>query len=387
VAGLIDRPGVRIVPVRAQNDLAAFVDLPWSLYRGDPLWVPPIRDEVRRLLTVGDHPFWADAERELFLAVRDGRAVGRIAAIVDRRYNRLHDERMGIFGFFEAERDPETVALLFAAAEGWLSERGMAFVRGPLNPSTNYEVGLLVQGFDSSPTLMMTYNPPHYAESVALCGYRKEKDLLAFLYRTGNPLPDWILELSRRLRDREEVTVRKANRRRLDDDMKLMNRIYAECWSRNWGFVPMSDDEISASARTLAHIMDEDLTFFLCHRGDPVGVCLMLPDVNPLIKRVDGSLGFLSLVKMLYYWSSDVTGVRGLLFGVKEEYRQMGLPLVAFAHLHEAFAKKPQYRYVEFGWNLEDNEAINNAYREGGLEQHKRYRIFRKELASGAPIA
>ncbi|MBI4859596.1 MAG: acyl-CoA N-acyltransferase [Candidatus Riflebacteria bacterium] len=371
---------VEVAPVRGRADLTAFVELPWALYKGDPSWVPPIRSDVSTLLTPGEHPFWAHGQRELFLARRDGEVVGRIAAIVDGSYNAFHAEKMGSFGFFESRNDPEVAMALFAAAEAWLGDRGMEFVRGPLNPSTNYEVGLLVQGFRSPPTLMMTYNPPYYAELVFLCGFRKEKDLLAFLYRPGASLPAWALEVSGRLREKGEVTIRTANRRDLDADLKLMNRIYTECWSRNWGFVPMTEEEIVASSGTLKHIVDPDLAFFLCYRDEPVGVCLILPDVNPLLKRFDGTLGILAYIKLHLYWSSDVTGARGLLFGVREEYRQMGLPLVAFAYLHEVFSRKPQYRYVEVGWNLEDNDSINALYREGGLEPHKRYRIYRKEL-------
>jgi len=372
--------GVEVSPVGSRPDLAAFVDFPWVLYREDPRWVPPIKSELAKLLTPGRHPFWDHAERELFLARRGDVVVGRIAAIIDRNYNSFRNEKMGSFGFFETQNDPESAMALFTAAEDWLRARDVGFMRGPQNPSTNYEVGLLVEGFEHSPSVMMTYNRPFYGELISLCGFRKEKDLLAFRYSRGDPLPAQLFETSTRLFQKGEITIRTGDRRRLKEDLLLMNRIYAECWSRNWGFVPMTDAELTESARLLMHIVDIDFAFFVCHQGEPVGVCLFVPDVNPLLKRFNGSLGLLSLLKMLFYWSSDVTGVRGLLFGVKEEYRQTGVPLISIAYLHELLTRKPRYLSAEMGWTLEDNQSINLLFNEFGLKPIKRYRIYRKDF-------
>ena len=159
-----------------------------------------------------------------------------------------------------------------------------------------------------------------------------------------------------------------------------MNRIYNECWSNNWGFAPMTDDEIRETARSLIHIADMDLAFFLYYKDEPVGVSLLIPDVNPLLKRFDGRGGLSALIKKHVYWS-DVTGLRGVLFGVKEAYRQMGLPLVALDYLIGVIKRKKQYRTIELGWNLEDNHAINTLYEEGGLKPTKRYRLYRKDLS------
>ena len=255
----------------------------------------------------------------------------------------------------------------------------MEFLRGPLNPSTNYEVGLLIHGLDSPPTLMMTYNPSYYLELINLCGFRKEKDLFSFLYKRDDPLPDWAMPLAERISEKNEIYIRKANLKAHSADLLLMNRVYDDCWGHNWGFVPMTDEELSESAKELAHIIDPDLAFFLYQGDEPVGVFLALPDINPFLKRLKGKLGPSAFIKRLLY-SSEITGIRILLFGVKDKYRQMGVPLVVFNQLMKIFIQKKQYNYIEAGWTLEDNQAINEFFREGGLKPHKRYRIFRKDL-------
>jgi hypothetical protein len=270
---------------------------------------------------------------------------------------------------------------LLQAAEAWARSRGMEFMRGPMSPSPNYEIGMLVAGFDEAPALMMPYNPPFYAELVSLCGYRKEKDLLSYRYDLSCGLPAQTLELAARLAARGEFRIREPDPGRFVAELLELNRIYAECWRDNWGFVPMTEAEIRHSARELAHIVDLDLGFFL-HRGDEaVGVCLILPDANPLLRRLDGSLGPLALLKAFVH-RSEVTGLRGLLFGVKREYRQAGLPFFALEHLRGVLARKPRYRWIELGWNLEDNPAINLLYEESGLSPQKRYRVFRKDLSA-----
>jgi hypothetical protein len=359
--------------------MSAFVELPWRLYETDPNWIPPTKSALKRLLNPRKHPFWEFSERELFLAFRGSDVVGRIAAIVDGNHNRHHNERMGVWGFFECEHDPEAAAALFAAAERWLRGKTMVFIRGPLNPSANYEVGLLIQGFDTPPTLMMTYNPAYYAELVHFCGYRKEKDLYAYRIDSDFEPPEWSLEVAERFARKSEISIRRFTAKTLDADLRRMNAIYNECWGRNWGFVPMSEAELKETAREIKRILDPDFAFFLYYGNEPVGICLLLPDANPLLKRLNGRLGISALIKKYRYWS-EVTGLRGLLFGVKERYRQTGVPLVAFDHLVRSFRSKEQYRYVELGWNLEDNQAINRLYEEGGARPTKRYRIYQKDL-------
>jgi hypothetical protein len=371
--------GIQVIPVRKKAEMKEFVDLPWKIYRGDKNWIPPLRFAVKKLLHPQKHPYWKFSERELFLAKRGGEVVGRIAAIVDHHYNKYCGEKMGIWGFFECLHDPEAFIGLFSEAENWTRNKGMEFIRGPLNPSTNYEIGLLIQGLDTPPSIMMTYNPPYYAELISLCGFRKEKDLFSFLFKKEYDLPDWALPLADRISKKNEIVVRKANRKNLGPDLQLMNRVYQECWGKNWGFVPMSEDELKESAKEMEYILDPDFAFFLCHRDEAVGVFLALPDINPFLRHLNGKLGPSVLIKKYRYWS-EINGIRILLFGVKEKYRQMGVPLVALKQLYEAFQKNKQYTYIEAGWTLEDNQAINGFFQEGGMKPYKRYRIFRKEL-------
>jgi hypothetical protein len=364
-------------PVEGPRDLDTFIGLPWTIYTGETLWVPPLRKDVKKLLSP-EHPFWAKAEGRLFLAERDGRAVGRIAAIMDRALIEYRRELAGAWGFFECENDTDTARALFEAARLWCASKGLTFLRGPFNPSTNYEIGMLIQGFDLPPAVMMPYNPSYYPALVEDCGLVKEKDLYAFRFRRGHQAPQWALDLSRRLRERGEVTIRHVNKADLLAEIRLVAEIYQEAWGSNWGFVPMSLGEMEVMAKDLLPILDEDLGFFLYVDGAPAGVGLILPDVNPLLKRLDGRIGLTGLFKFLRY-KSEITGTRALLFGVKPRFQQMGVPLVAMDYLLELQEKKQQYDHLEMSWILEDNEAINGFLRECGGELYKTYRIYRQD--------
>jgi hypothetical protein len=371
--------GVSVIPVQSKRDMKTFVDLPWNLYRDDPYWIPPVKSQVIQLLTPGRHPFWAFSRRELFLAMRGSEVVGRIAAIVDDNYNEYQQEKMGVWGFFECQHDPEAAGALFANAVNWVRQQGMEFIRGPLNPSLNYESGLLVHGFESRPTFLMTYNPPYYPELVKLSGFRKEKDLLTYLSTRDIKPPEWAMNLGERLAQKQEVKVRRMNPKNFDAEVRLLTRLYVECWGDNWGFSPPTEAEIRDMVNAIYPIWDTDLAFFLYVQDEPMGVCVVLPDVTPLLKRFNGKLGLGALIKKHLYWN-EINGCRGFILGVKEEYRQVGAPLVALHYLMEAAKNKPQYYYVELGWNLEDNQAINLLYEESGLRPHKRYRVYRRDL-------
>lgn len=371
--------GVDVIPVRSRGEMRAFIDLPWTIYQGDANWIPPLKPSLARLLEPKEHPYWQQARRELYLARRGSEVVGRIAAIVDDQYNQYQQERMGAWGFFECRQDPETAAALFATAEGWVRQQGMEFFRGPLNPSLNYEAGLLIQGFASPATLMMTYNPPYYPELVHFCGFRKEKDLLAYHFPVDYHPPEWAISVGQRLLEKEDVAIRPMDPKRFEEEVRLLTEIYNESWARNWGFVPITLAESRDMVKELLPVAELDLTFFVLYRGEPVGVCIIIPDINPLLRRFNGKLGLSALIKKHLFWS-EISGLRGLIFGIKEQYRQMGLPLVVFYHLFKVVERNQQYRYVELGWNLEDNDAINRLYEDGGLRPHKRYRIYRKDL-------
>ncbi|MBL9123789.1 MAG: hypothetical protein JNG90_09165 [Planctomycetaceae bacterium] len=378
VTGLEPQTAIAVSPVKTAAEMDAFVDLPWRIYAGDKNWVPPLKNEFRRLLDPARHPFWLHGRRELFLARRGNQVVGRIAAIVDDNYNRFHEERMGIWGFFECLDDPQAAAALFAAAENWCRAEGMTFIRGPLNPSTNYEIGLLLEGFEYPPTIMMTYNPRYYLDLVSGCGYVKEKDLLAFLINWQSNVATRVSKLAARIKRNNHITIRKAERKKFDRELSIVKKLYDSSLMRNWGFVPMTDAEIEDMGKLVAKIGDEDLVFFVNYNDEPVGLCIILPDVNRLLMRLNGKLGLWGILKALWY-RKEVTGIRGVMFGFLPEYQKIGLPLVAFDYVNEVLRRK-NYQYFELGWNLEDNEPINQFDREVGGTEYKKYRIYRKPL-------
>lgn len=371
---------IEIVTVEKKSELREFIDLPWKIYAAYPKWVPPLKKEVRRMLDPGIHPFWEFSERILFLARRGSETVGRIAGIIDRHHNELRGEAMGIWGFFECADDQEAAATLFSSVESWARQKRMTFLRGPLNPSVNYEVGLLIDGFKYPPAFMMPYNPPYYSSLVESCGFTKEKDLFAFLIDAPYKLPEWLNRLAERMAQKKEIHIRGFRLKDPNPEFALVREIYNDCWSDNWGYVPMTDHEMLEVGNSMVKIADPDLAFFIYFEDEPVGVCVILPDINPLLKRLNGRIGLFGLLKVLLY-RREITGLRCLIFGIKEKYRQMGLPLLAFRYLYEVARKKQKYRYLEMGWTLEDNESVNFMIEEAGARIHKKYSIYTKSFS------
>jgi hypothetical protein len=376
--------GIEIITVERKSELNDFIDLPWKIYRDYPNWVPPLKKEVRRLLDPGRHPFWEFSDRILFLARRGPETVGRIAGIINRHHNEFHNEQAGMWGFFECIDDPEVAAALFSAVETWVHRKGMTFIRGPLNPSTNYEVGLLIEGFNYPPAIMMTYNPPYYRTLIESCRFSKEKDLLAFLIDGDYRLPDWMDHLAKWLTNKGNIHIRPSRPKDADSEFALIRKIFNDSWYNNWGFVPLSDHEMKDIQKNVMEFVDPDMVFFIDYMQEPVAFCVIFPDLNPLLKRLDGRIGLMGLLKYFMY-RREINGLRLLMFGVKEQYRQLGLPMLAFHHIYEVVRKKEKYRYLELGWTLEDNDSVNALAEEAGAKIYKRYRIFRKSLSSENP--
>ncbi|MCP4575715.1 MAG: acyl-CoA N-acyltransferase [Deltaproteobacteria bacterium] len=361
------------------RDLKSFVNFPWKVYEKRSLWVPPLKREVYRLLDVKKHPFWRFSDQILILARRGADTIGRIAGIVDHNYNRYHGEKGGIWGFFECVDDVAAAKALFSAVKTWAAGKGMTFLRGPLNPSTNYEAGLLVEGFEHRPTLMMTYNPPYYAGFVESSGYEKEKDLLSFFVDGNYQPPHWIEAVSSRVKKDMNAWARPVHPKEFVSEAALIRRIYHEAWSENWGFVPTTEDEFRWIAKSVERVIEEDLAFFVYCGEEPVGFALILPDINPLLKRLNGKIGLSGLWKILRH-KKEINGTRGFMFGIKKQYQEVGLPAVALDHLLGKIGKDDKFQYFEFGWTLEDNDAINQWLMEGGMRVRNRYRIFRKNF-------
>jgi GNAT superfamily N-acetyltransferase len=371
---------LQILPVSNDRDLNDFICFPWKVYPQDSNWVPPLKKEIQRLLDVEKHPFWKFSRRKLFLARRGGEIVGRIAGIIDDNHNKYHNERMGAWGFFECMNDREAASRLFSAVEDWVAKEGMTFLRGPLNPSTNYTVGLLIEGFEQKPTIMMPWNHPYYVDLVEGAGFTKVKDLIT-MYMTQEDRPSERIErLARRVEEKGKIRSRNGSRKNVDSEMALIADIYKSAWADNWGFIPMTEDEVREMGRNLLPIMREELTFFMYCEDEPVGVVIILPDMNPLLKRLNGKIGPAGIIKYLLY-RREVRGYRGVIFGVKKPYQKRGVPLVAANHLTRFLRGKKGADYLELGWNLEDNDGINKLEIEGGARINKKYRIYEKSLS------
>jgi hypothetical protein len=372
---------VEIVPVEQSWDMDEFINLPWQIYRDYPNWVPPLKKFVRRLLDPEQHPYWQFATRKLFVARRGAETMGRIAAIVDKNFNTYQKTGSGIWGFFECKNDDDAATALFSAAADWASNQGMTNLLGPFCPSTNYEIGMLIEGFEHRATFMMPYNPPYYVDLAEKSGLVKEKDLLSFIVDRNWKYPEWMERAAERLNQDSRFSVRTPSRKtdRTQDVVALIRKIYDECWGQNWGFVPATEEEVGELAINLERFADEDLIFFIYFNEEPIGAALMVPDINPLLKRLNGKFGILGPLKYLLF-KKEIHGVRGLLLGIKTKYQDMGVPFFLLHHAIKATQNKSQYNYLELGWNLEDNHDINQLEIDGGAKLFKKYRIFRKNL-------
>jgi hypothetical protein len=311
--------GVEVVAVE-EKGLREFIELPYKLYRDDPYWVPPLRVAVKELLDRRKHPFYTNADAEFFVARRDGKTIGRVAAILDRAHNRFHEENAGFFGFFECVNDPAVAEALLSRARQWVADRGATFLRGPVNPSTNYECGMLIEGFDRSPMVMMPYNPRYYPELMDGVGLLKAKDLLGYLSNANTIDMKKIGRVADRALATNGLTVRPINMKDFDADVERIWGIYSRAWDRNWGFVPMSREEFRAMGREMKPIVKPELVLIGEVEGRVAGFALALPDVNFAIKPAGGSLLPTGLLKILYY-QRLIRNVRVLALGVEERYR------------------------------------------------------------------
>jgi len=364
--------------VQGRRDFRRFVDYAYDRNAGDPHWVPPLRMAEHERLTPKKNPFFAHADVELFLAWRGDRLAGRIAAIDDCLHNETHGDNLAMFGFFEAEDAGATRALM-TTVEAWARARGRARVRGPINLSLNESAGLLVDGFDSDPMLMMPHNPREYAAFLESAGYGKVKDLFAWLYDLQGAPPPVIAKLAQRVRERERIVVRPLNLSEFTREVERLRAIYLDAWERNWGFVAPTEAEFRRLAVELEPIYDPRCAVCAEVNGRLVACAVAIPDLNQALKGTNGRLLPLGLVRLLLR-RRYITQMRLLLLGVESGYRALGLyPLLLF-ELHRQ-VKGTAYRRAEFSWVLEDNRDINQPAELAGARRYKTYRIYEKALA------
>jgi GNAT superfamily N-acetyltransferase len=369
-----------VKPVDSRRQQKQFIAFPWTLYADDPKWIPPLLGEHKRLLGYRHHPFYDDGAVQTFLALRDGEVCGRVAAIVNHAHNRQAKERRGFFGFFESHDDQQVANALFDAAAAWLAKQGMTAARGPANPSLNYECGLLVEGFHSPPTFMMTYNPPYYGKLVEGWGFQKAQDLYAFWGHI-----DMVSKLDRKLwfianeaRQRFNVKVRPINRRRFRQEVEMFLRVFNASMAGSWGFSPLSASEIKALAAGLKHLIAPELALVAEVDGEPIGACLGLLDYNPRIKAIGGRLfpfGFLKLMSNKH----ALKKMRVISINVVPEYQRWGLGVVLLGGLIPPIQKWGMHE-AEFSWVMETNTLSRGSLEKGGAKLDKIYRIYDRDL-------
>ncbi len=370
---------ITVTPVTTPSELDRFIRLPARLYGNDPAFVTPLQIERKQALSPRSNPYFEHAEAQLFLAQRAGRDVGRISAQVDR----LAREGEGHFGLVAAEDDGEIFQALFAAAESWLRQRGRVRALGPFNLSINEESGLLVEGFDTPPMMLMAHDPPYAAMRLEACGYDKAKDTLAYLYAIEHDLP----QAARRLIDTrrpEGLVVRGIEMRRYLTEFDVITQIFNAAWAANWGFIPFTEAEIRHMAKELKPLIEPSCVAIAELAGKPIGFGVLLPNLNEAIAGFEGRLLPFNWLKLLLRLKRGTRTARVPLMGIRPEH-QGGVVggLVAFLiidRLRNA-ARARGVREVELSWILEDNWPMRRVIESLGAVCYKRYRLYQKALA------
>jgi hypothetical protein len=365
-----------VIEVKSSKDLNDFIKLPFFLYSKDPFYIPPLVKEMQKQFS-GRNPFFLHATAQYFLAKRDGKPAGRIAAIINRRHVEYHNEKAGFFGFFESENTQGIASALLDKVSEKLSDQGMEIMRGPMSFSTNEECGSLIDGFDSSPMLMTPYNPPYYNELIERYGMKKAKDLYAYIIDAPEELPKKIHRVAD-IASKSGISVRPIDKKNFNSDMRIFQEVYNSAWAKNWGFIPLTDEETVYLGNNLKPVAVPEMTVVAEKAGEPVGFMGLLPDFNFVLKHMKGKMNPASIIKAMYY-SRKIKDLRLLLLGIKSEYRNRGVDALLF---REGFkgVKKGGYKRVEFSWILEDNIPIQRLIEMIGGRLYKKYRIYEKTL-------
>ena len=365
---------------RARN---AFIKFPWRIYAKDPAWVPPLIIERKAFLDRNRHPFYRHGDAGLFLARKKGEIVGRIMASDDPNYNSVHQSNVGCFGLFECIDDRDVAAALFEAATNWLRAKGRTEAMGPIDYSTNYVCGLLIEGFQFSPTILTAHNPPYYKELIESCGFGKAKDWYAWWFADPANAVTHLRRLATRVHRRCSVTFRPANLKNLRDESRRLREIYNQAWEKNWGFVPFTEAEIEFMTKELKPLLLPKFSWVAESGNEPVGFALGLPDINVVLRDLNGRLtrfGFpIGLIKLLFSKNRIQKG-RLVALGVIEKYRRAGIAEVLVLRVIEETMVKRGIT-GELSMTLEDNFMINRFLEAIGAHRYKTYRIYSKSIA------
>jgi len=371
---------IHIEPVMDRRDLRAFIMFPFELYRSDRYWVPPLIGERFRHFDPHHNPFYEHATVQLFRAVRGGKTVGTIAAIDDPLHPGIWGEPVGFFGEFEVIEDYEVAARLFSAAREWLASRGREIMRGPMNLNINEEIGLLIEGFDGCPVIMMTYNPHYYQTFLERYGFSKAKDLYAYKteIRDGDSqavsLPEQVTRAARVAQERYHVQMRPLDMAHFWEDVALVKPIYRAAWSKNWGALPMTDREFANLANNLRQVLDPELAYLAFINGQAVGCFVALPDYNQVAYHLKGRLFPIGWLKFLWY-KRKINGLRVLIMGVLEEHRLKGIEALFYQEAHRVALPKG-HKWAEMSWILDDNYNVIRGIELMGGKVYRKYRLY-----------
>lgn len=366
--------------VKTEDEKAKFLKFPWKIYKNDENWVPPLLFDVKKNLDTKRNPFYKHSEIELFLAYKNGELGGRIAAITNANHNKFHSDKVGFFGFFECVNDQLVANELFKAAEEFLKSKNCDTIRGPVNPSTNDEVGMLVNGFDSPPVLLMTYNPEYYPVLSENYGFKKAKDVFAFIVKEKIVSDEKVMNKLRRVSDivekREKIKIRTMDINDFQNELHRVKEVYNKAWSHNWGFVPMTEEEFDYLAKSLKPLVDKDLVYFAEVDGKPIGFSLALPDMNVVFKKINGRLFPFGIIKILL-GRKKITRIRLITLGIIPEYQRKGIEAVFIKNTIDIGIGKG-YREAEISWILEDNLPMVQTAVNLNASKYKTYRFFDK---------
>ena len=367
---------VEIRVVETRREKKQFLELPWKLYQDDPHWIPPLRLNQKELVGFKHHPFYDNNPRQAFLAFRNGKPCGRILGIINREHNRRYKEKRGFFGFYESVEDQDVSDGLFNAVMQWLEPYDIQQLRGPVSPSLNYECGLLVDGFDSSPFFMMTYNHPYYEQLITSYGFQKSQDLYAFWghVKMLETLDEKLEIIAKEAAKRFNVQMRRINPKRFKQEVRAFLDIYNESLVNTWGFTPLSDGEMKHMSQGLRQLIVPELTTLAEIDGRPVAAAFGLLDYNPRIKQIDGRLfpfGFLRLLNN----RKRIKKARVLSTNVIPEYQRWGLGVAVLSRFRQDVLDWG-LEDIEFSWVLESNHLSYKTLERGGAKLDKTYRIF-----------
>jgi hypothetical protein len=369
---------LQISEIEFGKSVRSLIDVPWNLYKKDPHWVPPLKMAVKDLFNP-KHPFYETSKIKSWVATKDGQSVGRIIAIINSKHNEFHNESCGFFGFFDCPNDPEISSSLLKRAEQYLRSEGMKKIMGPMNPSINYECGTLIDGHDDPPQIMMTYNPPYHKDLIEKEGYKKAKDLLAYRLNSDIKIPELIQKAAKRIEKSHNVTYRKLNLKKWDEEVSNMWKIYNSAWENNWGFIPMTKKEFFHTSKDLKTVVDPNLVHFVDVNKEPAGFFVVLPDYNQVLKQIpSGKLfpwGIFKILRSKKY----INRGRVIILGIIEKYRNTGVASLLYYKMQEDVLNAG-LKEVEMSWILEDNFKMRRPLERMGAKAYKTYRLFEKEL-------